>query len=44
MTKEEEEEEEKIMMIIIIMIIMLEYKPRDFKDVIIPESSLLLRT
>jgi len=36
----EEGEEEKKM---IIMIIVLEYNPRDFKDVIITESSLLLR-
>jgi len=49
MTKEEGEEKKKKKMIIriiimVIMIIMLEYDPRDFKDVIITESSLLLRT
>jgi hypothetical protein len=48
MTKEEGEEKKKMMIIriiiMVIMIIMLEYDPRDFKDVIITESSLLLRT
>ena len=40
--EEEEEEEEEKKKMIIIMIIMLEYNPRDFKD-IITESSHLLR-
>ena len=41
--EEEEEEEEEKKKMIIIMIIMLEYNPRDFKDIIITESSHLLR-